>query len=215
VIRTRTRTRAPRTLQLAGLAAAVVVVAPILAACSTPRISTVGDQAAAPSPSASMTPIGVGVDLAPLHVPAFIFGSPTSTPMVQPESAALVHDAGSHRRLQVRALPSGPGTAAIDFLETALAGHPWGDVMLPVERTVFKTFARQRSLGNYLVMLTDVDVQKGPDPIPITAYRWSRADVEAYARCGIPDLGFNPCTDAFFLKGNSRIISTINLYRGV
>jgi hypothetical protein len=193
----------------------MVIMAAMLAACSTPQVSTLGDQNAEPPPSGPATPRSVGVDLFPLHVPAFIFGSPTSRPIVQPESTALVHDAGSHDRLQVRALPSGSGTAAIDFLETAPAGHQWGEVMLPVERTVFKAFAKQPALGDYLVMLTDVDVLSGPDPIPITAYKWSRKDVEAYARCGIPDQGFNPCTDTFFLKGNSRIVSTINLYRGV
>jgi len=214
VTRTRRLKRSSGPLPVAVIAS-IVVLAPILAACSTPRISTVGDQPAAPPPPSSASPRDVGVDLFPLHIPEFVFGSPTRKPVVQPESTALVHDAGSHDRLEVMALPSGPGTAAIDFLESSPAGHQWGEVMLPVERSVFKTFAEQRSLGAYLVMLTDVDVLQGPDPVPMTAYKWSRADVEAYARCGIPPEGFNPCTDTFFLQGNSRIISTINLYRGV
>jgi hypothetical protein len=195
--------------------AAVVVLAPVIAACSTPQISAVGNQSAAATPSASATARSVGVDLFPLNIPVFIFGAATSKPVVQPESTALVRDAGSHDRLKVRALPSGAGTAAVDLLETAPPGHQWGEVMLPVERTLFKAFANEPSLGDYLVMLTDVDVLRGPDPIPTTAYRWSRADVEVYARCGIPDQGFNTCTDTFFLKGHSQIVSSIGMLRGI
>ena len=82
--------------------------------------------------------MNVGVDRFPIHIPAFVFGGPTSKPIVQPGSSKLVYEAGSHHRLQILVLPSGPRTAAIDHLETSAVDSHWGEVMLPVEREVFR-----------------------------------------------------------------------------
>jgi hypothetical protein len=196
----------------------LLMVAGAAAACTTPKIVDPDVGAGGPGNQALPAPVdarGVGVDLVPLRIPVFIFGSPTTAPKVQAGSEVLVGVAGTHDRLEVRALPSGRGTAAVDFLETSTPTDHWGEVMFPAERTIFRTFARNRSLGSYLVMLTDVDVIQGPDPIPLTAYRWARADVEAYAGCGIPDMVIDACTQLFFMHADTRIVSTANLYRGV
>jgi hypothetical protein len=167
-------------------------------------------------PSASPSdPAQVGVDLVPLHIPAFIFGGPTSTPRIQPGSSTLVGSIASRKRLQVQALPSGLGTAAVHFLEISPPGHRWGEVMFPAERQVFREFASDPTLGSYLVMLTDVEVLRSPDPIPLTAYRWARADVETYARCGVPDRAIDACTSDFFATAQMSIINAAGAARGV
>ncbi len=184
----------------------------LLAACSTPRI--VGDDEPARAPARSPRPITVGVDLVPLHIPAFIYGSPTIRPRIQAGSVALVGAAGKHPRLRVLALPSPTGTVAIDFLETSPPGHMWGEELFPAERLVFRAFARDQRLGRFLVVLTDVEVHGTPDPIPLTAYRWSRRDVELYAACGIPDRAIDACTTTFYGRADTRIVNAGKYLRG-
>jgi len=184
----------------------------LAAACSTPRI--VGDGDRAPVPAGSPRPITVGVDLVPLHIPAFIFGSPTLRPKLQAGSLALVVAAGKHPRLRVLALPSPSGTVAVDFLETSPPGHHWGEELFPAERSVFRAFARDPSLGRFLVVLTDVETDGTPDPIPLTAYRWERRDVERYAACGIPNRAIDACTSAFYERADTRIVNATKFLRG-
>jgi hypothetical protein len=47
-------------------------------------------------------------------------------------------------------------------------------------------------------VFTDVMVIGGTDPIPLPGYRGRRADVEAYADCGIPASGLDTCTRLFY-----------------
>jgi len=147
-----------------------------------------------------------GVDLVPINVPQFIFGYAITDPSVQPGTLALAGRVHSTSRLAVTALPSPTGTAALDFLELSPPGHRWGELMIPAERALFRAFAANPSLGGALVIVDDVKVLKGTDPVPITAYRWDRAAVEAYARCGIPDRLIESCTDAFYLAAEMLLV---------
>ena len=70
--------------------------------------------------------------------------------------------------------------------------------MWPALRKVFAAFAADPSFGEWLVIVDDVKVEGGPDPVPLTAYRWPRAAVEAYAECGIPPDGIDDCTSQFY-----------------
>ncbi len=205
---------------------AVVFVFVSAAACSAPGFSTSNDQGVEivepgsigePNglPASPADPSTIGVDLVPLHIAAFIFGVPTAEPQIQPGSAALAGSLGSRKRLQVHALPSGPGTAAVHFVEVSPPGYHWGEVMFPAERTVFREFAGDASLGSYIVVLTDVQVVGSPDPVPLTAYRWTRADVEAYASCGIPNRAIDACTSDFYATAEMSIINTAGALRGL
>lgn len=100
--------------------------------------------------------------------------------------------------LQVKALSSATGTAAVAFIETSLQRDDWGAVMTPAERQAFGAFAADPTMGNWLIVFTDVVVKHGSDPIPMTGYRWRRPDVEAYAECGIPSAGLDSCTRVFY-----------------
>lgn len=140
----------------------------------------------------------IGVDLVPVHIPQWIFGSATASPLVQPSSQRLAGALAPAPRLHITPLPSGEGTTAIDFIEDSPPGHSWGELMIPTERVMFRAFAADPSLGWSLVVVTDVKVLRRPDPIMPTAYRWTREQVEEYARCGIPSVGIDACTAAFY-----------------
>ncbi len=155
-----------------------------------------------------------GVDLVPLHIPTFVFGDAVADPAIQPASRELAGAVSVTRRLQVLALPSGSGTAAVDFLEISPPKHLWGEQMIPAERGLFRAFAADSALGGALVIVDDVQVTGGPDPLPMMAYRWERADVEAYAACGIPDREIEGCTQAFYMAAESVLVGLYGNQRG-
>jgi hypothetical protein len=165
-------------------------------------------------PGSHVDPLGPGVDLLPIHVPRFIFGQPTDDPQVQPGTSSLVGSLGRRHRLDVVALPSPSGTVAVDFKELSPPGSVWGEVMFPAERALFRAFAKDPSLGDYLVVLTDVEVLRASDPIPLTAYRWARQDVVTYAGCGIPDSAIDACTLRFYQLADTRIVDVGAIMRG-
>ena len=117
---------------------------------------------------------------------------------VPPSSRRLVQMLGTRPRLEVEALRSEQGTVALKFVETATPKNEWGAVMTPSQRRVFGAFAADPTMGEWLIVFTDVMVVGGTDPIPLTGYRWKRVDVEAYAECGIPSSGLDTCTRLFY-----------------
>ena len=150
---------------------------------------------AAPSPQ----PTGGRVVVA-VPTEQTLFGPPLAHASIQPGTLRLKSLILGHPRLKVTALPSSRRTVALALQEKTGRKQRWGGVMIPQERRVFLLFAQDPSLGNWLIMITDVEVKHGPDPIPIVAYRWARADVEAYAQCGIPQsLIIDHCTNTFYL----------------
>jgi len=138
-----------------------------------------------------------------LPYPQTLFGPPLISAKVQPATLKLKDLILSHRRLKVTPLASSQKTVAIALRESASGDDRWGEVMIPEERKLFLRFATDRSLGDWLIMLTDVDVTDAPDAVPLVAYRWARDGVEAYAECGIPQSTLiEDCTHAFFSSAN-------------
>ena len=117
---------------------------------------------------------------------------------IQGSSKRLVAMIGRQPRLDVVALRSEQGTVALMFVERASPKSRWGELMTPAQRRVFGAFAADPSMGRWLIVFTDVKVKGGTDPIPVTGYRWKRADVEGYAECGIPSSGLDTCTRLFY-----------------
>ncbi|HEX2090734.1 MAG TPA: hypothetical protein VHI54_12555 [Actinomycetota bacterium] len=117
---------------------------------------------------------------------------------IQRSSKRLVSMIGTRPRLNVEALRSEHGTVALKFTERASPENKWGTVMTPAQRRMFGAFAADETMGEWLIVFTDVMVVGGVDPIPVTGYRWKRADVEAYADCGIPSSGLDTCTRLFY-----------------
>lgn len=116
---------------------------------------------------------------------------------LQPGSVRLADLFPREERLRVIALRSTEGTAAVVLIEQSI-GRPWGELLIPAERRIFRSFAADRSLGDWLIVASDVVVLGERDPVPFTVYRWSRDAVEAYADCGISDRDVDHCARQFF-----------------
>jgi hypothetical protein len=140
----------------------------------------------------------VGVRAATSAGAVFIFGAPSGTVSAQPASLRLAEIVPAHRSLEVRALASGEGIAAVYLKEVSKTKQKWGRLMTPALRMIFAAFVEDTDKDPWLVIVDDVEVIDGPDPIPITGYRWAREAVEAYAGCGIPPEGIDPCTATFY-----------------
>ncbi|HEV8420976.1 MAG TPA: hypothetical protein VGR13_06445 [Actinomycetota bacterium] len=131
--------------------------------------------------------------------PMTLFGPPLKAASVQPGTTKLKSLVLTHPRLKVTALASSRRTVALGFQEKAHGHQRWGEIMIPEERKLFQRFAQDVSTGEWLIVITDVDVTDAPDPIPLVAYRWTRADLESYANCGIPQsMTIDQCTDKFY-----------------
>jgi hypothetical protein len=140
----------------------------------------------------------VGVRAATPAGAVFIFGAPSATVSAQPASLRLAEVVPPRRSLEVRPLASGEGIAAVYLMESSKVKQRWGRLMTPALRMIFAAFVEDTDKDPWLVIVDDVEVTDGPDPIPITGYRWAREAVEAYAACGIPPEGIDACTAAFY-----------------
>jgi hypothetical protein len=162
-----------------------------------------GPATSQPGPAVRLVPLdGPGDAVSPAPPERYLF-----TPFVdqgrlpaaslQPGSVKLASLFPRTERLWVTALRSTEGTAAVVVVEESI-DRPWGELLIPAERRIFRSFARDRSLGDWLIVVSDVVVLGERDPVPLTAYRWSRDDVEAYAACGISERDLDDCAVAFF-----------------
>jgi hypothetical protein len=111
------------------------------------------------------------------------------------------------RNLRVFALKSTQETAAVILVEVSIHDR-WGRLMIPAERQIIQAFADNPTLGKWLILLDDVDIRGEPDPVPLTAYRWTRDDVQKYNECGIPAVDLDACTDAFYRLAKVVILSS-------
>jgi hypothetical protein len=133
---------------------------------------------------------------------------PRPTALVRESSQWLLSRVPKSDRLQASTLESTENTAALSLLEESPA-RPWGELTTPAQRKIFKAFVADRALGEWLILLVDINVYGVIDPVLPTAYRWSRPEVEAYVACGIPTSGLagdglNACTQDFY--GASDIV---------
>ena len=138
--------------------------------------------------------------------PQYLFGPHFAQAEVTAATRRARDLLGTHPRLAVETLPSTPATVALSLRESVSGDQRWGEIMIPAERRLFAQFASDSSLGQWLILITDVDVSDGPDPVPLTAYRWDRGAVEAFAACGIPPSGFDECTDGFFVAATTQML---------
>ena len=140
--------------------------------------------------------------------PAVIVGEEAAPPItVQTATRELAAHLKARKRLKLTLLPSTEGTVALGFQEFSTKAQHWGGVMVPEERKLFSRFASNAALGDWLIVLDDVIVSDGTDLIPLTAYRWARPDVEAYAACGIPPtFVIDDCTHAFYSASDTMYV---------
>src|SRR5947207_9861437 len=85
---------------------------------------------------------------------------------VQPGSVTLLRSVRRDRDLEVTALHSPAGEAAVEVREIDHRSERWGRLMIPAERSIIAAFAKDSSLGGSLVIVDDVLVRGGKDPVP-------------------------------------------------
>jgi hypothetical protein len=62
-------------------------------------------------------------------------------------------------------------------------------------------------MGAWLILITDVVVHGSKDPIPPTAYRWTRREVVTFVTCGMPPAGTSPCFDRFWKSADQIVLA--------
>jgi hypothetical protein len=139
--------------------------------------------------------------------PFYLFERATPPADIQAASLDLVKVIRPQRNLRVFALKSTQETAAVILVEVSIHDR-WGRLMIPAERQIIQAFADNPTLGKWLILLDDVDIRGEPDPVPLTAYRWTRDDVQKYNECGIPAVDLDACTDAFYRLAKVVILSS-------
>jgi hypothetical protein len=100
--------------------------------------------------------------------------------------------------LRATALPSTSDAAAITLVETSAHNKAWGTLLDQGKRAAIEAFVKHKDMGGWLILVTDVVVSDGPDPVAPTGYRWTRDEVDRYVKCGIPATGVNDCSKTFF-----------------
>ena len=205
------------------LSLASVVALLLIAACSGPRVIVSSPEpqgAVAPSPGPTEPGPeqlqqwgGLAVIAQPyiqylFAPPEIVSGDAKAPPTgVRDSTLRLMGAVPSTPRLKLTALASTDGTAALAFQETTPFKSRWGAVMIPAEHKVFSAFAANPNLGNWLIVVDDVIVIGGKDPVPLTAYRWPRSAVDAYAGCGIPKtFVVDDCTHAFYSEAQTVFV---------
>lgn len=124
----------------------------------------------------------------------------------QQASIKLADLVGSIHGLGTAGLKSTGDAAAVMLVEDDPA-VPWGTHLHEAEQTLFRTFAGDKGLGDWLILVTDVVVHAAKDPIPPTAYRWARAEVAAYVACGMPAAVSDPCHETFWTSADQVVLA--------
>ena len=197
----------------------------IATACSgtPPRVVGPGERPATRNPLGARdlytgeevrTDVEAGVSLVPvLSRPVFIFGPAVPVSEVQVGSFALASGFTESSRLKVAPLPSPTGTAAAYVREVSRFEDRWGAIGIPAQRRIFASFAADPTLGEWLVLVSDIEVRGPSDPVPMSAYRWPREAVEAYSECGIPREGegvpwtrLDDCSGSFYAASETLLV---------
>jgi hypothetical protein len=169
-----------------------------LAACTTG--ANAREETPAPPPAAK---VDVRNPFNPARPYVFGGGNPADATVTR-QSRRLATGLRLPDGVRVIPLASTPQTAAVEVLERDPPGN-FGDLLAAGQRAVFDRFARDRSLGPWLIVISALEGQ-GSAIAPPVVDRWTRASVEAYARCGIPASGSNLCKQRFFSQSREAMI---------
>jgi hypothetical protein len=185
------------------LAAATLVVA--MGACTGSGFHPV--DAVTPAKGTTSGGDAVAPDIGVPGGKTYLFRSDKPPVKVQSGSVTLANMTAKIPSMVTTGLASTQGATAVMLVERATDQAVWGTQLLKAENDVFRTFAATSSMGDWLVMVTDVDVTNGQDPVFPTGYRWTRAMVDQYVKCGIPASGSNDCKSAFFRLAQSVVLA--------
>lgn len=124
---------------------------------------------------------------------------------IQRASVKLADLVASIEGLGTSGLQSTESTAAVIMVEDS-PDTPWGTLLNEAQRKIFPSFAGDDSMGDWLILVTDVVVHGSDDPVPATGYRWTREQVSKYVSCGIPASGINDCRVEFFRAADEVVL---------
>jgi hypothetical protein len=103
-------------------------------------------------------------------------------------------------------LKSTPDSVAVLMVEND-PSVPWGTRLDAAERKDYQKFAADKSMGDWFILVADVQISGGLDPIAPTAYRWTRQEVDDYVACGIPATGQNECSTTFYRAADVIVLA--------
>jgi len=185
-----------RTLRLY---ASLGVAALLLAGCSSSGAGTPVSPVGSPCPGGGARTGGGAVTPAPgvKGGTRYIFRCDSPKVDYTKGTRTLADLAATVRGIGTMGLKSTPDAVAVLIVEDD-PSVPWGTRLLAAERKMYQTFAKDKTMGDWFILVADVVVQGSSDPIAPTAYRWTRQEVEDYASCGIPATGRNDCSATFY-----------------
>src|SRR5262245_9520342 len=172
-----------------GAAAAALAGALLLAACTTGSAQQREPQAVASpcvSPLSNEGGDAVSPALGVENNERYLFRCDNPKVAYRDGSRALADLAATVPGLGTTGLKSTIDTSAVLMVEND-PNVPWGQHIQDAERKIFQTFVATRDMGEWLIIVADVQVNGGPDPIAPTAYRWDRKEVQDFVNCGIPE----------------------------
>jgi hypothetical protein len=178
-----------------------IVLGAVAAACST---SSGSQGIPSSSPSASVNQVLADV-ISPSLDHGFVFEHGQPPVEIQPGSKDLLGRIPGVKGLHTYPLLSTQNSVALLLIEDD-ASVKWGTHLRPALNVIFEQFAANPTMGDWLIVLDDVVVHEKQDPIPLTAYRWPRANVEEYVACGVPTRGQNACSKKFYLQALTIIL---------
>lgn len=123
---------------------------------------------------------------------------------IRPASVKLADLVASIDGLRTAGLQSTEDSVAVILVEDS-PDTPWGALLSEAQRKIFPSFVSDESMGGWLILVQDV-VVPGQDPVPATAYRWTRRLVSNYVSCGIPASGTNDCKATFFNAADEVVL---------
>lgn len=184
-------------------------------------IAALGVLAAACGSDATFRPVGaaspscVGIDMGGDAVaPAagvkdgtrWLFRCDRPPVAFQQSSIKLADLVGNIQGLGTAGLKSTRGAAAVMLVEDD-PEVPWGTHLRHAEPILFRAFVEGRAMGDWLILVTDVVVHAAKDPVPPTAYRWSRPEVAAFVSCGMPTSASGPCHETFWTSADQVVLA--------
>lgn len=121
-------------------------------------------------------------------------------------SISLANLVGDIPGLRTAGLKSTSDATALILVEED-PSVPWGTRLQQAEREVFQAFNGDKAMGGWLILVTDVVVHASLDPVPPTAYRWTRAEVATFVACGMPAAATDPCRQTFWKSADQIVLA--------
>jgi hypothetical protein len=176
-------------------------------------VSSCTSKPSTPRPVSAYTPAGGSTNGGDAVAPApgvsggksYLFRVDRPPVAIRPASVKLADLVADIPGLGTAGIPSTRDAAAVILVEDS-PGTPWNTLVSRAQKEIFTAFVADESMGGWLILVSDVVVRDGRDPIAPTGYRWQRRYVRDYVSCGIPESGVNECKRSFFRNADEVVL---------